>query len=276
MEEQTPPPQRPLWDGIYNYVWHPDNGKSVFIATFCFVFLATFVCGFYQLRLLMVESSAGELGIGFFGIAVQAGARIFAALTVLTFIFSIFPCACFIRIIESTAAGDDRIHWSQGVWLDFLKDLFYLLWIFACSAALPVMLLFIADRISPLSSTMWWIGIVGGATLLLPLFLLSTMMGNAPWILIHFQVINRFLQEPAIPAILYLNMAAFAFASFLLGYWMMTEHFWWFPVTGVAWAIYWFTSARLLGRVGWMLTEDNVGRRNEKRQGKLRLKEATE
>jgi hypothetical protein len=276
MEEQTLPPERPLWDGIYDYIWNSDNGKSVFITAFCFFFLAPLVCGFHALLALMRATDAGTFGIGFFDIAVTAGSRIFAALVVLTFLFSIFPCACFVRIIESTAAGEDRIHWSQGVWFDFLKDLLYLFWIFACSAAVPVLLLVIADQVSPISSTLWWMGSVGGAMLFLPLFLLSTMMGNAPWMLIHVRVLTQFLQQPVVPAVMYLNIAAFAAPSLLLGYWMTTEHYGWFPLTGIVWWIYWIALARLLGRVGWILTQEGSQARGETRRRKVQLREAAD
>jgi hypothetical protein len=250
MNDEALRPARPLWDGIYDFAWRSANTKSFISCSLCLIILAGCACGIYHLSQNMEDIKKDSL-------AIMGAARIFAGLAFLALLFSIFPSACFMRIIESTAAGEEEVRWSQGVWFDFLKDFVFLVWILFCSAAIPAMGLCIAHSIEPLPLVHWCMFLVIGTVLLQPLFLLSTMMGNAAWMLIHPRVLQRFLQQPMVPAILYLNTVFFGIPCIVLGYWMMVDHPFLFPFfTGIVWATYWMTHARLLGRVGWILTED--------------------
>jgi hypothetical protein len=266
-EYQPIAPARPLWDGIYDFAWRITSARELFTCSFCMTILAFCACGFrWLVGDIMEQVGEGGLWAPGFGAAVQGGARIFMALAVISFLCSLFPGACFIRIIESTAAGEDHVRWYQGAWFDFLKDLAFLVWILFFSAGPPGIVLAIARKTAPLPALLWWVILVGGTLILFPFFLLSTMMANVPWMLVHYRVLTRFFENPLLPAVLYLNTFFLGIPCVILGYWMATEHFSWFLFTGIVWATYWMVYARLLGRMGWILTE-------EKRPGQKRKKQ---
>jgi hypothetical protein len=267
MDDEPIRPEHPLWDGIYDFAWRPGNAKGFVTTSICMVFLAFFAVCFYGFAELLSDMEQSN-------ITIVAGSRIFAGLIFLSFICSIFPSACFIRIIESTAGGDDRISWHQGVWFDFLKDILFLFWILGWSLAVPVIALTIASSVTELPESLWWIILPAATVVVLPIFLLSTMMGNAPWVLIHYRVLERFVQLPQVPAMMYLNTAFLGFPCVLLAYWMMTGyHFLWAPIAGIIWATYWMTYARVLGRVGWILTEDPRYLARRKKRRKVEVEE---
>src|SRR5262249_5547182 len=154
----------------------------------------------------------------------------------------------------------------QGVWFDFLKDFAFLAWIVAWSAAPPAVILAIAGKTAPLPELLWWTTLVGGVLMLFPFFLLSAMLANTPWMLIHYRIITKFLEQPVAPLVLYANTFFFGIPCVILGYWMAKDHAGWFLFTGIVWATYWMAYARLLGRMGWILIEDKrLGQRRKKR-----------
>src|SRR5262245_16002609 len=121
LDDQPVAPVRPFWDGIYDFAWRVSSAKEFFTCSFCLSLLALCVCRF---RWLFDDIMAQVGEVGFFtagwDVAVAAGARIFMAFAVVSFLSVLYPGACFVRIIESTAAGEDHVRWYQGVWFDFL------------------------------------------------------------------------------------------------------------------------------------------------------------
>ena len=204
----------------------------------------------------------------------------------LTTLLSALPAFYFVRIMESTADGEEEIDWrrsSAPKFLDlylgrrsimlaiimrmvvpfFSRELIYWLWICACSAAVPGIALAIVRVVVPFSAVVWWTVLTTGTVILLPIFLLSTLLSNSPLILIHFRLIKNLVQHAAVAGLLYVHTAFFAATCILSAYWMVTivdqRPVLFFPLTaltGFVWATYWWCYARFLGRVGWFVTNE--------------------
>src|SRR5437016_5016029 len=99
IDDPPAPPTRPLWDGIYDFAWRGDNAKSFIACWVGMTILAGCACGFYGLFVdVMARVSEGGFMTAGWEAAVEGGARIFMALAAVSFLSSIFPAACFIRI----------------------------------------------------------------------------------------------------------------------------------------------------------------------------------
>jgi hypothetical protein len=147
----------------------------------------------------------------------------------------------------------------------FSRELVYWLWICACSAAVPGIVLAIVRVVVPFSAVVWWTVFPAGALILLPIFLLSTLLSHSPLVLIHFRLIKNLVQHAAVAGLLYIHTAFFGVTCILSAYWMVTivgqRPVLFFPLTalvGFVWATYWWCYARFLGRVGWVLTNESA------------------
>jgi hypothetical protein len=77
------------------------------------------------------------------------------------------------------------------------------------------------------------------------------------------------MEEPATALALYLHALAFGVPFAVLVYWMLTEPFFSLaPLAGLFGASYWLSYARLLGRVGWLVTEERTGLRRRVRESR--------
>jgi hypothetical protein len=273
MDDQPSPPANPLFDGVYDFFLRPANIR-VFIACWICMTLLCVLAGFgYYIKGLIAELPPEPEKFGLFIIGLRAIGAMALAVVVLAFFSSIYPSACFMRIIESTGAGEDQVQWSQGVWFEFVKDFAYIVWTFFCSTGVPGLCLALVSLKVPVPSLTWWIVLVATTLILFPVFLLSMLIANSPWALLHVRVIERLLERPSLSAAVYINGVAFGVPSAFLAYWIVTGyHFLFAPVAGAMYAAYWITYARLLGRVGWMMTEHEK-RTKKKKKRKVRVEE---
>jgi len=271
MDDQPAVPRYPLWDGIYDFAFWPTNVKT-FVGTFlCLLLLSFCACGLYTVAMFLAGLPQQTALLEYYGMGVMVAARLTAGFVVLSFFLTIYPCACFMRIVESTAAGLDYVQWNQGVWIELVKDMFFLVWIAVCSIAVPGAFLAFLRFSVPISVDLWWIILSAGFLTLFPIFLLSTMLANQPWALLSVRVINRLIEEPATALALYLHALAFGVPLAVLVYWMFSEPlFALAPLAGLYGAAYWLSYARLLGRVGWLVTEERVGARRRGRESTRR------
>jgi hypothetical protein len=260
-------PAYPLWEGIYTFPWRLSN-FGVFLSLFIgLTLLALIACGFHALfaMLYSIDPNA-EWGVA--GSLVSRGSRmVFVALCILTVLLSLYPAAYFFRVVEFTGAGADEVKWEYEPWYECVGKLLLLIWLAGCSAALSAPVLLVARVASGVPPLVWWGLLLVQVLIFFPLILLSAMAANTPWVPINPPVLLRLGLKPQAAAVLYLDTLLFAVPCVLLGYWMIVGLNWWLaPLVGVFWATYWLSYARILGRVGWILSGDDQRRRKRKRR----------
>jgi hypothetical protein len=266
-EQEIAPPARPLWDGIYNFPWRLDNLKVLISVWLGLTILSLSACG-YHLLLQILASIPPEADMSIGAAMVSRGAYyVFKCLTVISPLVCLYPAAYFLRAVEDTAAGNDEIFWEDIAWYECIKKLLFLLWIAVCCAAVAGGALGIASLVLPIPRVLWWLLVILVTMLLFPLSFLSTMWANTPWAVVHPAFLARLFQKPQALVALYLNTVFFAVPCILLGYWEVIRLNWLLaPLVGFAWATYWLAYGRVLGRVGWVIAEDENKRRQKKKR----------
>jgi hypothetical protein len=233
--------------------------------------LALVACGFHALMQVLPEDVSG-----FAMVIYRASWHVFTCLCILSILLSLHPAACFLAIVEDTAAGSDDIDWSVGSWFEYVPRLIFLIWLFgACLAVAGAVLLPVA-LLTPLPR-LTWCGLVAAlATALCPIGLLSALSGNAFWMLVHPGVLLRLALRPAVVGTLYLYCALVVIPCLLFGTWVVAELQWWLaPTLGVVWASGWMIFARVLGRVAWLLTESDEKKVRRKKRRKAVIEDET-
>ncbi len=266
--EPTPAGQ-PLWDGIYNFPWQIGNLQVLVFLWIAFSLLALLFAGYHTLFSFISEQAGkGDLPeTGMFMIAVRAGGYIFAGLTALAFLSALYPAACFLAVVEDSAGGNEDVKWESIAWTECIGKLFFLSWVFGCSAAAGAIPIMAVAVVVPLASEVWWLMVLGLALLFFPVVLLSTLSAGSAWFLIEPQLLTAYVRRPHVGAIIYANTAFFALPSALFGWWtIMDYHLWLTPVTGLMWSCYFLAYARVLGRAAWVLSESDEDRRRKSRR----------
>ncbi len=263
-----------LWQGIYDFPFRLSNLKAYMIVTLSLIMLAFAIVGFAILT-DVVKSSIPE-GKELMGVNpyVLSGARyVFTGLVFLTFLSCLAPSGFFTLIIEDTAAGNDEVDWPDNVWYEYISKVAYMLWIFGCCAALSTIFWLLVDLAAPIPGIIWWLVTLASAMMLFPIPLYSTMIAGSPWILLHPQLIVRFLEKPLAALAVYMHVAIFGIPCLGLGLWMILSLSWWAaPVIGVIWATCFLWYARGLGRIGYVLSQDSPTVRRRKKRKKARVR----
>jgi hypothetical protein len=234
---------------------------------FALSLLPAFISGLHALTYLLSSISPRE-GFMMAGDIITSFSRyIFVGLGFLTLLSSLYPAACFVMVVEETASGEDEVRWESTAWYEYAGYLVYLIWLFGCSAAIPTATLAIISLSMPIDPLIWW-GVIGVFVMgIFPFCMLSALAGGAPWMLIDFPLLLRWFGRPHVVLALYLQSLMFALPSLILGYWVVIWHWIWLaPVVGIVYSLCWLTYARLIGRVGWALSQDNKDRRKKKRK----------
>ena len=263
-----------LWQGIYDFPFRLSNLKAYMIVTLCSIMLAFAVVGF-ALTTNFIKSSIpeGQMLLGANPTVLSGTYRIFVGLVFLTFLSSLAPSAFFTLIIEDTAAGNDEVDWPDNVWYEYISKVAYMLWIFGCCAALSTVFWLLVDLATPIPGVIWWLVTLASAMMLFPIPLYSSMIAGSPWILLHPQLIVRFLEKPLAAFAIYMHVAIFGIPCLGLGLWMVWSLSWWAaPIVGVIWATCFLWYARGLGRIGYVLSQDSPTVRRKKKRKKARVR----
>jgi len=263
-----------LWQGIYDFPFRLSNLKAYMIITLSLIMLAFAVVGFAILTDVVKSSiPAGKELIGGSPYLLSGARYVFTGLVFLTFLSSLAPSGFFTVIVEDTAAGNDEIEWPDNVWFEYIPKVAYMLWIFGCCAALSTVFWLLIDLTAPIPGVIWWLFNLATAVMLFPIPLYSTMIGGSPWILLHPQLVVRFLEKPLAALAVYMHVAIFGIPCLGLGLWMIWSLSWWAaPIVGVIWATCFLWYARGLGRIGYVLSQDSptVKRRKKRRKARAR------
>jgi hypothetical protein len=256
---RTPkPPDSPLWTGVWNFAWQPSSLTMLIWLVLGLTVLALQVALFAVCaRMWNPEGGAGNVlpGVGMIFIG-------FSTLLVVLMIGS-YAAACLFKIIEETAAGENDIAGPDGglrVWYPHLFRLSFLMLcgMVACglfgfcmpALAASLMLLFL------------WPAVFNT-------FLLSAMAADSWWILLHGKVLEQLGAKLRVMLALY--VWTFVLSAIVMGAWYVaTSVSWLFAfVAGPVLAVSCLTYARVVGRVGLLITaEERKGKKKKKRKKK--------
>lgn len=257
---------RPIWTGIYTFPWRSANLPTLFILSFSFTLLLLDLCGLATLYDTLMSLPPGTELSGIGSLVHRASAHVFICLCVCGVFISLHQVDLFLRTIEETSGGVDQFSWPREPWFDFLVRWLFVVWTFAVCAALVFVPLRLLATMLTIPAAPFWYLVITMAWLLFPLALLSTLAGGAFWMLLHPMLLLRLLQRPVLVVFLYANAVFFYMPASLLGYLVIVEGYWWLtPLVGVLWAVTLLIYGRVLGRVAFDATEEEMSSRKRKK-----------
>jgi hypothetical protein len=260
-EPPPPPPLYPLWSGIYTFPWHQGNLGVWFFQALNFSFMSLLV-----VVMLLFFDSGGVLLIGVI---------LVIPMVALAFFWSgMYAANCFIANVEETAAGNNRVSWPKGGGLlDGLGKFIYLLWIIFCSA-IPVIFIAAAQRASggstvspgkpgavhphavPPSLNMEWLVPLLPWLLLFPILLLSSLKGGWWWHVLDGNIAGGIFRKPKALFLVCVPPAFLIFPSVWLAQSIIVQrNISLAALSGLLWSTALLIYGRLLGRAGWVLTD---------------------
>ncbi len=163
-----------------------------------------------------------------------------------------YSAACGICVLESTAAGLDRIEgWPEPNWKDWMVQMLYLAWV----AAIPLVVSFGLAKLASLAGwRMEWV-LPGSMFVLFPIALLSALEANSSWAPITLPILTSlvrwwwaWLTFYLLTGFLASGLAAMAIVLVAASH----ERFLLLLGSLVAAAV--FIYFRLLGRLAWRMT----------------------
>jgi hypothetical protein len=248
---QAPPPEHPFAEGVWGFPWRVENIPRL-------VMLAAGTALTLALLTLALQFAAQN----------DATSQVFALLlTMNTFLLGMFTAsfgaACLLPILESTAAGGDEVEWpSPG-----LIERLWPLWIagFPLSVALTLgwlvglPLTWIVD---------WWgqaVMMLLGALLLYPVFQLSSLTAGSSLQILARPILASLRTCRATWLVFLGFSAALAAVVALMTLPLLALSPWLgIAVAGPVLAIALFVYARLLGRLGWVVSRAPAAGRKRK------------
>ncbi len=245
------PPARPLWDGVISFLWRPTSLTPLLLLVVGFGLLAMLAQVILDLyRAGMEGNRAALIGVGgfflgFVWIAVWTGS---------------YAAWGFLTIVQDTFAGNNEVSWPHFAWKEWLLPFVRLL-------AILVFLLVIPWRLCT------WLGLEVAAVVLfgislavLPLALLSALATDMMWNWFSAKILNRLFRRPRALGALYGYWLLILAVILPLGYAaLVRSKFWAAPLLGAAVAAGALLFARVLGRVGWVLSQVNLEPRTPKK-----------
>jgi hypothetical protein len=261
-----PPPARLFWTGVYDFPWWSGN-LPVWLWVAAGLTCQTLVT---KGILLFAASLSGS---GFLVVALAGPILAWIWITIWT---GSYAGSRFLAILQDTAAGNDEITWPDTTWRENLFPFLRLAFIFACSVLAPAWLLGFVGGVLPLPPLVVQVAILAVLAVLpcvFPLFLLSSLAADSTWILLDRQVFDRFRRRPQVAAALYLHSLGLWGVSVLVGY-VAGLSLLLSPVAALVWSACLLIYARLLGRVGWALTQTKGKRANSTGKKRKRKSQA--
>lgn len=280
-------PANPLWQGVYSCPWQPEHLRAWFLfglGLCVMAFLATAVCHItYRLQL-----SASYLEWDVYRML----SRYFVgALMGATLWTGCFGASYFLELIQQTAGGNEEFDPPDDMIAEKLINFLYLAWIAFCTLA-PIGALYyllkgltkfpVEQGVPPDSQEALIAAVIGKGLLVAGCLLLSVfvyphvLLGalvNRSWVwLLSDKVSLGLLKQPLVLLALYAASVLITAPCLALGVaTILGLQYWLAPVTGFVWSAALLIYGRLLGRVGWLLSdggEPTTGRRRRRKKGK--------
>jgi hypothetical protein len=239
---EPPPPEYPLFEGIYLFPWQsPANVRVWLLMSFgisCVLLLGAAVLHFTELL------QAGD-HTGAFVIFPLAAALIIGLIT------GAYVGSVFLASVQDTAAGNRDVRWPDDAFMGRFAQFGYLLWLFAC-AAWPTG---IALMIEPawLQRLKVAVPLALLPILLFPIFMLSSLAAQKTWVLLYGRLLLRLAQHLFALIVIWLVSTVLVVGVGALTYFNVAEYLLWLtPLTASAWAASLLVYSRLLGRLAWL------------------------
>jgi hypothetical protein len=280
-------PANPLWQGVYSSPWQPEHLRAWLLFGFglcVMAFLATAVCHItYRLQL---STSYLEWDV------YRTLSKYFVgALMGATLWTGFFAASYFLELIQQTAGGNEEFDPPDDMIAEKIGNFLYLAWIAFCALAplgalyyfLKGLTKFPVEQGVPPDSQEALIAaalpkglLVAGFLLLSVLVYPHVLLGgltNRSWILLLSDKVSLgLLKRPLVLLVLYAVSVLIMAPCLVLGVvTVLGLQYWLAPVMGFAWSAALLIYGRLLGRVGWVLTdgdEPTTGRRRKRKKRK--------
>jgi hypothetical protein len=187
---------------------------------------------------------------------VEAGSAILfvvatLAQILLSFVVLSYAGHSFFTVVVNTAAGNDEVLWPREPLQDWLWKFWYFLWVLA------VWLVPTTFVLGQFSTPLWKSTLVSIIVLWLiyPISLLSSLSATSRVVLLRPLIFRYLLAHPVFVIGFYLSTAAVLAACTALWYSALrTSFFWLIPMAAVLGAAGFLIYARLVGRLGWLVS----------------------
>lgn len=240
-EDVPPPPRWTFFSGVFTFPWRKDVVLrwSYAVAGFTAIVI---------INLVVKEIAASFSGIGS-GVAL---AFFLMPIIWITFFTLSYTAACGLCVLESTAAGLDRIEaWPEPHWKDWMGQLLYLGWI----GAIPLVVSYGLARVLGLAGARVEWTVPGILFVLYPIALMSALEANSIWVPLTLPILKSVFQWWWAWSMFYL-LTGFLTAGLaaILVYSESSSHEWFLLALGPLGAAAVFIYFRLLGRLAWRMT----------------------
>ena len=199
------------------------------------------------------------MDLGAAGILIIFFSVLIAGILVALFVFS-YAAYCFLVVLVNTAAGDDQIKWPGDPLYDWFLRVWHFLWILAVwfVPAYFIMQLF---RAPP---PVFVAGIAAFFWLVFPVSVLSSLSATSNWVIFRPVILRAMLKHSGTLIGFYLSTGMLL--AICCGLWyvgILTENSIVLPLAALAGAIGFLIYARLLGRIGLIVSWYKPGRRRK-------------
>jgi hypothetical protein len=195
-----------------------------------------------------------------FGAASSAMIFIFISMgaTIISVYLITYAAHCFLTVLVGTAAGSDSIQWPDEPFLDWWWKAFYLLWLLSLwLLVVAFLVLFVLPNFFPNMSDELSLALIAGLIwLFYPVSLMSALASDNRWLwVLHGELLRRlghhlpsYVVVSAVSAVLTFGWMALALYSIYIG------PLWFLLASAPLGAAVWLINARLVGRLGWLIS----------------------
>lgn len=178
----------------------------------------------------------------------------------------------YLAIVEDTAAGSDDVRWPDEAITEFLWKPFYLAWVWAVPVVATWLVVMAAapDLFhGPLGNL---VTIGGSLWLLFPISMLSSLGGRSRVQVLHMGLLARLVRHAGVLMLFYLLTGPVLAVGLALAY-LGLFHSGWILLPAVpACVALFFIHARLLGRLGWRISQGATRKKAGKKKPPRRIK----
>lgn len=252
-------PRRPnpywlMWRGVYGFPWHLNNLVTWFLNGIGFSLVALF---------LAVVHWVGESGLPWqLALAFLKGAVWFLLWT------GAYACGVFLAAIQQTAVGHERVKATDESIKEKALGFVYVAWMVVYASILMGLVLFPLKWYVGTRIFLW--GAVPAVIFVFPWVLLGGLTNGSAFAIWNREIAVRVFRHPLTVLTLYFASALLLLPCLVLGYltigWLQ---YYLVPPTGFVWAACLLIYGRLLGRVGYILTEADLNAPRRKKLKKL-------